>query len=206
MKHSPQRRTLIVVLVASGISLLILALLAGPLRGWVRTSLARSVTQVVYGTKNARIFDSEFKPINKELASYGFTFVDKPDVANSYDPLNGCVVYDYSGLKESVTCQKVARFKPESLSDTMKLWPDQAPKIEQFLEANGWAKAFDDQPPYTELFNPPPGNGNWLSYHKNRGKVHCSFMIAYNPPYPNPDDQMWIHERCVRTVDYFGGY
>lgn len=206
MKRLRKQQKVIIMLVASGVLLLGMALLAGPFRGWARASLLPSFTQVFYGTNNARIFDNEFNLINKQLAEYGLSFVDKSMPANPRDPSNGCVVSGYDSVSESIYCQKIASYKPQSLSDAMSRWPEQSPKLVQFLEDRGWRKTFDDQPSYTELFSPPEGNGNWLTYYKNRGKVHCTFMIAYNPPYPNPDDQMWIHQRCVRMVEYFGGY
>jgi hypothetical protein len=194
--------------------LLVILILTIPARGWTRSSLLPAYTKLFYGTNVGRLFDSNFRPINEQLKTNKFVFIDKKTLPyesqgglSSYEPLNGCEVVGYEGINETITCQKVDEFKPASFSDNfIKRWAEHSPQFVQFLEENGWRKEFPDQPSFIELFNHPKNSGNWLTYVKNHRKVHCYLTIAYNPPYPNLDDQMWIHEECTREINFFKGY
>ena len=206
----------ITVTISAGLLALIVViiLLIIPFRGWTRASLLPAYTKLLYGTRVSMLYDNEFPPINKQLKIYGFDFVDKlalPYTPNdglyTYTPLNGCRVEGYQGIHETITCHKVDEYKPQSFSQGfIDNWAKHSPEFVHYLESRGWHKEYPDQPSYVDLFKVNPDNGNWLTYIKNHEKVHCVLTIAYNPPYPNPDDQVWIHEECNREVQFFQGY
>jgi hypothetical protein len=193
--------------------IVVMILLAWPLRSWTRNTLVLNIVGVLHMSSTARIYDKDFSIINNSLSNWGFQLIDKTtlpyddrDGLNTYEPLKGCRVNGYQGIHETITCQKIGEYKPKSPSDFKYLWLKQASSLEKLLNDSSWQKQYSDQPDYTKLFDTPDNNGNWLTYIKNHGRIRCELTVAYNPPYPNPDDQIWIHEECVREVNLFGGY
>lgn len=213
MRTMKRRRIILCIGIAGGVIVLLFVLLAIPFRAWTRAHLAPTLTQVLYGTNTGRIFNNEFSSIREKFSVYGFELIDKTtlpyderDGLNTYEPLNGCRVEGYEGFRETITCQKVGEHKPVSPDEFKKQWTMRAPEFIEYIEGRGWHKTYPDQPSYRDLFNGPKSEGRWLTYAKTRGKVRCELTVAYNPPYSNPDDQIWIHEQCSREVRYFGGY
>ena len=207
------KRRKIILIVSLSIVILVI-LLTIPFRGWTRVTLIPLYAKLIYGTRVGMIYDNEFPPINNQLKSYGFDLINEMNLSynahpglNTYEPLNGCQLAGYQGIDESLECHKVDEYKPRSFTPGfIDDWNKHSSEFVQYLESRGWHKQYSDQPSFVDLFKPPPDSGNWLTYVKYHGTIECLLTVAYNPPYPNPNDQVWVHEECDREVQFFRGY
>src|SRR6266540_330756 len=188
----------------TGLSLIVVILLL-VFAAWTRRTLLPAVSQGYYW-RVAHVYDREFEPFNAELHKLGFQFIDAETLPperqgglETWQPLHGCKTMAYQNIHVDVVCQKVREYRPASLPDFKTQWAKKHAAIVTFLEQNNWQKGYTDQPDLSQLLTGPQDTGQWLTYVENKGE-NCHLTIAYNPPYQNPDDQMWIHEDCARDV------
>ncbi len=154
-------------------------------------------------------YDHYFNPVNGYLQNHDLHFA--PDHAHHpQDKQGGCIdellendlLYGTKpGERIPVTCLKMDSIRPMKFDSSFQSnWQQVSPGLEQFLQTQGWHKEYPDQTAVADLFHHPKDNASFLSYVKYNRKIKCLITFDYNPPYPNPADQMWIGEDCRQTI------
>jgi len=99
------------------------------------------------------------------------------------------------------TCLKLDSIRPLTFDNTFKSkWVQEASGLEHFLQKEGWHKEYSDQTAVADLFNHSKNSASFLNYIRDNEKIRCQITFDYNPPYPNPADQMAIGEDCRQVI------